>query len=175
MFFFNLVHPEAIDLNSFYQNIGVGGTRESSFHFFGHISSQVCSSHTAKKGMSIQFHWLTLDRSLCDNDNVIYDVTLTSFIVRVLHHFTSWCKPVIYVCIKVICIAIHNSVHITILIPTPFLKNCGSGVSCFLYSLVSKKDGLDHPWFLSSHGDCLGVISSNFLVLWSTRRSQTRE
>ena len=40
---------------------------------------------------------------------------------------------------------------------------------------VMKTDGVYQPWSLSSGGDFLGVLSSNFLIFRSMWRSSTRE
>ena len=34
---------------------------------------------------------------------------------------------------------------------------------------------VDHPWSLSSHGELLGILRSNFAIFQSTRRFPTRE
>ena len=40
---------------------------------------------------------------------------------------------------------------------------------------MRKTDEVDHPWCLSSRGEFLGVLSSNFAIFQSTLRSPTLE
>ena len=54
----------------------------------------------------------------------------------------------------------HNFVQITIFLPTPFLQR--GAIFVFTLSLSSTIYEVDHPWGLSSHGEFLGVLISNF-------------
>ena len=48
-------------------------------------------------------------------------------------------------------------------------------ISVFPCSLARTTDYGEHPWCLSSHGEFLGVLSSNFKIFQSTQRSPTFE
>ena len=45
----------------------------------------------------------------------------------------------------------------------------------FPWSLASTTDEVEHPGWLSSNGEFLGVLSSNFSIFQSKRRSPTRD
>ena len=68
----------------------------------------------------------------------------------------------------------HNSVRMTIFFSVPFLYFfCKVGLfSCFLASFTWTTNEVDHPWFLSSHSEFLGIPRSNFAISPSTRRLQ---
>ena len=67
----------------------------------------------------------------------------------------------------------HNSVKITIFLPTPFLQ--GGVILIFPCSLYSTTYLVEHPGCLSSHCGLLGILRSNFAIFWSKQRSPTRE
>ena len=66
----------------------------------------------------------------------------------------------------------HKYVRMTVLFPTPLLQK--GIILVFPCSIERTKDEVDHPWSLSSHGDLLVLLSSNFEFL-STRRFPTHE
>ena len=67
----------------------------------------------------------------------------------------------------------HNSVQMTIFYPNSFSSK--EDIFLFPSSFVRKTDEVDHTWGISSRGEFLGVLSSNFSIFRSTRRSPTRE
>ena len=67
----------------------------------------------------------------------------------------------------------NKSVWMKFLLPTPILQR--GDIFVFLLSLERTTYEVDHPWYFSYHGELLGVLSSNFAILKSTRRSPMRE
>ena len=63
----------------------------------------------------------------------------------------------------------QNSIQMTVLLPTPLLQR---GVAfVFPCSIARTTDEVEHPWCLSSHGEFLGILRSNFAIFKSTWRS----
>ena len=60
-----------------------------------------------------------------------------------------------------------------ILLPTHFLQR--GVILSFISSLERTTDEVDNSWCLSSHGEFLGVLSSNFAIFQSTQRSPTSQ
>ena len=67
----------------------------------------------------------------------------------------------------------HKSARMTVLFPNPLLQK--EIIFVFPCSLARTTDEVDHPWCLSFHGELLDVLSSNFELFQSTRRSPTLE
>ena len=51
----------------------------------------------------------------------------------------------------------------------------GGQFSCILAYLARTTDEVDHPWYIYYHGELLGILSSDFWVLTSMRRSPMGE
>ena len=64
--------------------------------------------------------------------------------------------------IYVIYLVMHKYVRTTVFLPTIFLQR--STIFVFPFSLERITDEAEHPLCLSSHGEFLGVLSSNFAV-----------
>ena len=67
----------------------------------------------------------------------------------------------------------HDSVRMTILLSITFCQR--GGIYVFPCSFAKTKDEIEHPWVISSHGELLEVLSSNFYILCSTLCSPSRE
>ena len=67
----------------------------------------------------------------------------------------------------------HKYIRMSILLPINFLKR--GIIFKFPCYIAMTADEVDHPWCLYSHGEFLGVLRSDFSILWSTRRSPIRE
>ena len=67
----------------------------------------------------------------------------------------------------------YNSVQMTMFLPTNFLQR--GIIFVFPYYFARTTDELENPWGISSHGDFLGVLSSNVSIFQSMRGSSTGE
>ena len=63
--------------------------------------------------------------------------------------------------------------RMTIFLPITFMHR--EMIFVFPCSLAKTTDEIDHPWCISSPGDFLGVLSSNFSIIRSMRRYPMRE
>ena len=86
--------------------------------------------------------------------------------MRELHNFKNLFNLVLYVGISVIYLVMHKSAQMNFP-PTPIF-----GFTC---SVARTTDEVDNPRCISSHGEFLGVLSSDCSILQSTQRSPTRE
>ena len=67
----------------------------------------------------------------------------------------------------------HKSLQMTVFPPTPLLQR--GIIFEFTCSLDRTTDKVNNPWYLSSNGKFLGVLSSDFANFQSTQRSSTSE
>ena len=51
----------------------------------------------------------------------------------------------------------------TVFFPTALLQR--GAILVFSCYLARTEDEVEHPWYISSHGEFLGVLSSNFSIL----------
>ena len=67
----------------------------------------------------------------------------------------------------------HKSIQMTVSPPNPLLQR--GIIFVFPCYIERTTDEVEHPWCLSSHGEFLGVLSSNVAIFQSTWHSPTRE
>ena len=127
-------------------------------------------------GIFLIFFWNDSIYHICNSFgkyfNLIYNVTLTWVTLSELHSFTIWYKPVYMYTYKWYIWSITNLYEWQLFSPFIFWKG---RQFIFPWCLARTTDEVEHPWYLSYHGDFLGVWHSNYAIFWYTQRSPTRE
>ena len=102
----------------------------------------------------------------------IYNVTLNSVILRILHHL--WADLTRFICIYIYKWYVFGKAQISAndyFAPNSFSAKEDTFVfSCYL---VCTTDDVEHPWYICSLCELLGVWIFDFMIFWSMQRSPT--